>query len=128
MAIENIKTVLVVEDNARNMKLAVDVLELNGFHVLKATNAEFALIVLSSCVPHLILLDIGLPGMSGFEVYVKIRENSALASTKIAAFTASVMREEQQKIIDMGFDAFIPKPIDIDDFIGRVKMLTGDAA
>jgi two-component system cell cycle response regulator DivK len=121
-------TILIIEDNVRNMKLAVDLLELADFRVLKATSAEFALETLRSCVPQLILLDIGLPGMSGFEVYAKMRENPALKTTKIVAFTASAMREEEEKILGMGFDGFISKPIDIDDFVGKIKTLTGSTA
>jgi two-component system cell cycle response regulator DivK len=117
------KTVLIVEDNERNMKLAVDLLELAGFRTLKAFDGETALEILKTQRPDLILLDIGLPGISGDDVYAQIRANPSLSSIKIAAVTASVMRHEKEKMIQAGFDAFISKPIDITNFVHEIKVL-----
>ena len=117
------KTILIVEDNERNMKLAVDLLELNGFRTLKAFDGETALEILKTQQPDLVLLDIGLPGISGDEVYTQIRANPSVSSIKVVAFTASVMRHEKEKMLQDGFDAFIAKPIDITNFVKEIKSL-----
>jgi len=117
------KIILVVEDNERNMKLAADLLELDQFRVLKAFDGETALETLKTQRPDLILLDIGLPGISGDEVYRQIRANPDLGSIKIVAFTASVMRHEKEKMLQAGFDAFIAKPIDTTNFTHEIKVL-----
>jgi two-component system cell cycle response regulator DivK len=117
------RVILVVEDNEKNMKLAVDLLELAGFSTIKAPDGETALEILKTQRPGLILLDIGLPGISGDEVYAQIRANPVLSSVKIVAFTASVMRHEKEKMLKAGYDAFIAKPINIVNFISEIEAL-----
>ena len=116
--------VLVVEDNPVNMKLAADLLELNGFAVLKAGDGEQAFQLLAAATPALILLDLHLPGMDGFEIFQRIRANSAWAGCKIVALTASAMREDEEQIRDAGFTDYIAKPINTKQFIQKVKQLT----
>jgi two-component system cell cycle response regulator DivK len=120
------KTVMIVEDNKFNMKLAVDLLELAGFNIIKAFDGETALEILKTQRrrPDLVLLDIGLPGISGDEVYKQIRAIPGISSMKIAAVSASVMRHEKEKMLQVGFDAFIAKPIDIVNFIKEIEALT----
>ena len=122
---KNKKMILVVEDNLLNMKLAVDLLELNGFEVLKAVDGETALQLLKEKVPRLILLDIQLPDLNGFEVLKRIREDSRLTSVKVIALTALAMKEEEKKIREAGFDFFISKPINTKIFIVKVKEILG---
>lgn len=121
MAERDKKTILVVEDNPLNMKLTVDLLELNGFKILKTTDGERAIQILKEQTPDLILLDIQLPGVDGFELFRRIREDKRLNSVKVAALTALVMKEDEKKIMEMGFDAYIPKPIDTKAFIKKIK-------
>lgn len=121
------KTILIVEDNERNMKLAVDLLELALFRVLKAFDGETAMEILKTERPDLILLDIGLPGISGYEVYARVRADERLKSVKVVAFTASVMKHEKEKMLQEGFDAFIAKPIDTVNFVREIKALLGSA-
>jgi len=118
------KVILIVEDNERNMKLAVDLLGLAGFRTIKAFDGETALEILKTQRPDLVLLDIGLPGIKGDEVYAQIRANPGISSLKVVAFTASVMRHEKEKMLQDGFDAFIIKPIDIANFIKEIEALT----
>ena len=115
------KIILVVEDNPLNMKLSGDLLELNGFEVLKAPNGQSALEILKWNIPDLILMDIGLPDMDGFEVYKKIREDERLNSVMVVALTASVMKEDEVKIKAAGFNFYITKPIDTKNFIKTIK-------
>lgn len=115
------KIILIVEDNPYNMKLAVDLLELAGFTVLKAFNGKGSLSILVKNTPHLILLDLRLPDMHGFDVFKKIKENKNLDTTKVVAITASAMKDEEEEIKEMGFDAFTIKPIDTVNFVKCIE-------
>jgi len=115
------KIILVVEDNPLNMKLSGDLLELNGFEVLKASNGQSALEALKRNTPDLILMDIGLQDMNGFEVYRKIREDERLNSVMVVALTALAMKEDEDKIKAAGFNFYITKPIDTKNFIKTIK-------
>lgn len=115
------KTVLVVEDDLLSMTLTVDLLELNGFDTLKCADGKSAIDTLQSNAPDLILLDIGLPDIDGYEVHKRIREDSRFSRIKIIALSASVMKEDVEKIMAAGFDDFLPKPIDIKSFIKRIR-------
>ena len=114
------RTILIVEDNPLNMKLASDLLEFGGFQVLKTTSGEGALEALKTLIPDLILLDLRLPGMSGFDVLKKIKEAQPAHSIPIVAMTAQGMREERKKIMEAGFDAYILKPFDTVNFVKQV--------
>ncbi|MFA6356012.1 MAG: response regulator [Candidatus Omnitrophota bacterium] len=115
------KTVMVVEDEPLNMRLTVDLLEMNGFNVLSCIDGSSAVETLKQAVPDLILLDINLPKMNGFEVRKKIREDSRLDKVKVIALSASVMREDEERVRAAGFDDFIPKPIDTKGLIKKIK-------
>ncbi|MFA5335570.1 MAG: response regulator [Candidatus Omnitrophota bacterium] len=115
------KTIMVVEDEPLNMRLTVDLLEMNGFKVLSCSDGNSAIEALKQSVPDLILLDINLPKMNGFEVRKKIREDSRLDGIKVIALSASVMREDEERIRAAGFDDFMPKPIDIKGLIKKIK-------
>ncbi|MFH1654279.1 MAG: response regulator [Pseudomonadota bacterium] len=117
------KTILVVEDNPRNMRLMVSLLEINNFNILQAISGKEAIQILYTGIPDLIILDIQLPEMDGFEIFRKIRENCNLDHTKIIAMTALAMRDEEMKIRNAGFDDYITKPIDTADVITRIKKL-----
>src|SRR5437773_2190013 len=81
--------ILVIDDNLVNLKLACDILESENFKVQKATCAEETLTVLESYSPDLILLDIGLPGMDGYMLTKKIKNDENTKHLKIVALTAS---------------------------------------
>lgn len=115
------KTILVVEDNPLNMKLVVDLLTHRGFSVLKVDNGEDAVELLKEERPNLIILDIRLPGISGFEVFKYIRKNDNLNDIKVIAMTALAMPEDKEKLQKAGFDAYILKPIDIKEFLNLVN-------
>lgn len=115
------KTILVVEDNPLNMKLVVDLLVYRGFNVLKVDNGEEALEILKEKTPDLIILDIRLAGISGFEVLKQIRKNDHLKGIKVIAMTALAMPEDKEKLQKSGFDDYILKPIDTKEFIDLVN-------
>ncbi len=106
------RTILVVDDNPTNLKLAITVLESEGYQVLKAQDAEEALTVLRGFIPDLILMDIALPGMDGLTLTEKLRADPATARIRIVAMTAFAMQGDEQKALDAGCNGYIAKPID----------------
>lgn len=118
------KKILIVEDDILNMKLVADLLEFNDFEVLKAENGKTALEILKTTLPDLILLDLQLPGIDGFEVLKQIRANEKTKMLKVVVMTASVTKEYEDKIAKTKFDDYIAKPINTREFIKKIKMIT----
>jgi two-component system, cell cycle response regulator DivK len=114
-------SVLIVEDNEKNMKLVRDILAHHGHRVIEATTGEEGVRLALSEQPELILMDIQLPDISGVEALARIRSVAALDAVPVLAVSASVMPDEQQRIVGSGFDAFIAKPISIKPFLEAVK-------
>jgi two-component system cell cycle response regulator len=104
--------ILVVDDNPTNLKLVSDVLEFEGYDMLKAVDAEEAQIVLAATLPDLILMDIALPGMDGLTLTRKLKAEKRTRGIRIVALTAFAMRGDDQKALDAGCDGYITKPID----------------
>jgi len=104
--------ILVVDDNPTNLKLVSDVLEFEGYDILKAVDAEEAQIVLGATLPDLILMDIALPGMDGLTLTRKLKAEEQTRSIRIVALTAFAMKGDEQKAFDAGCDGYITKPID----------------
>ncbi len=113
--------ILIVEDNARNMKLARDVLQFNGFRTLEATSALQGLDLAASQQPDLILMDIQLPGMDGATALRRLRANPATATIKVIALTAFAMKEDRERFVAMGFDGYLSKPISIRDLPIQIR-------
>jgi len=104
--------ILVVEDNPTNLKLASDVLEFEGYDILKAVDAEAAQVILAATLPDLILMDIALPGMDGLTFTRKLKAGERTRGIRIVALTAFAMKGDDQKALDAGCDGYITKPID----------------
>ena len=112
--------VLVVDDNATNLKLASNVLESEGYLVLKAGDAEEAQAVIRKQAPNLILMDVALPGMDGLTLTRKLKADPSTRHILIVALTAFAMKGDDQKAFDAGCDGYIPKPIDTRKLPGQV--------
>ena len=114
-------TILIVEDDEKNMKLARDILLHRGHAILEATNGEDGVRLAVQHCPDLILMDIQLPGMDGIEALRRIRQHAALDAVPVLSVSASVMPEDQHQIISSGFEASLGKPISIKPFIATVE-------
>jgi two-component system cell cycle response regulator DivK len=114
-------TILVVEDNERNMKLVRDILAHHGHRVLEAATGTDGVRLAVSDRPDLILMDIQLPDIDGVTALERIRAHEALRSVPVLAVSASVMPDEQQRIVSSGFDAFIAKPLSLKPFLAAVE-------
>ena len=117
--------VLVVDDDALTRKLAAERLERRGLLVLRAGGGEEALRVARAQPPDLVLLDIQMPGMSGFDVLRALRADPALAAAKIVAMTASVMPDDQGRMDQEDFDAVLAKPFRRNELLRVVGALLG---
>jgi len=104
--------ILVVDDNATNLKLVSTLLEFAGYDILTAVDAEEAQVVLATTLPDLILMDIALPGMDGLTLTRKLKAEERTRSIRIVALTAFAMKGDDQKALDAGCDGYITKPID----------------
>ena len=120
------KKILIVEDNEKNMKLVRDILRHNNLATIEAATGEAGVALALSERPDLILMDIQLPDIDGIEVLRRIRAESALDATPVIAVSASVMPDDQQKIVTSGFDAFVTKPINLKHFVETVKRFLAD--
>jgi CheY-like chemotaxis protein len=113
--------ILVVEDNEDNMTLIAYLLRAHGFFPELAYSGETGLEVALRQRPQLILLDILMPDMDGYQVATAVRGHAELADTRIVAVTASAMVGDRERIVAAGFDGYIQKPIDPERFIGEVQ-------
>jgi two-component system cell cycle response regulator DivK len=116
-------TILIVEDNDKNMKLVRDVLQAKKYTTIEAGTAEDGIRLASERLPDLILMDIHLPGMNGIDALKALRAAPATAHIPIAAVTASVMQQDRAMIMDAGFDAYVSKPISLKEFLETVRTL-----
>jgi len=117
--------ILVVDDNALNLRLACDALELAGHETLIAMNGKEAVGLASAEMPDLILMDLRMPVMNGDEAMKKIREDERSCQIPVVALTASAMAGEREQLLDDGFDGYISKPIDVTSFAGEVAGFLG---
>jgi two-component system cell cycle response regulator DivK len=114
-------TILIVEDNEKNMKLARDILQAKGYATLEAVTGEEGVRLAKEQRPDLVLMDIQLPGISGIEALRRLRADAATATIPVIAVTASVMASDRREITDAGFDGYIGKPIALKEFVETVR-------
>jgi len=120
-------TVLIVEDNEKNMKLARDVLQAKGYQTLEAVTGEEGLRLAKERIPDLVLMDIQLPGINGIDALRQLRADSKTARIPVIALTASVTPTDRSAISAAGFDAFVSKPINLKEFVETVKRFVEQA-
>jgi two-component system cell cycle response regulator DivK len=108
------KMILYVEDNLDNRLLVRRVLNAEGYDVTEADTASAALEKIQIVKPDLILMDINMPDMDGYQLTAQIRKAPGFSNVPIVAVTANVMRGDREKSLEAGCDGYIQKPIDID--------------
>jgi two-component system cell cycle response regulator DivK len=118
-------TVLVVEDNALNLKLVRDVLGHAGYQVLEAGDAERGIELAREEQPDLILMDIQLPGIDGVEALRRLRADTETAGIPVVALTALAMKEDRERFMTAGFDGYLEKPLSVPSLADRVAELIG---
>jgi len=115
--------ILVVDDTPANVKLLADLLAVKGFGVATAANGEEALVKLAAERPDLVLLDVMMPGLSGYDVCRRIRAEPATALLPVVLVTSLDPQGERLKGIEAGADDFLSKPINQPELFARVRSL-----
>lgn len=115
--------ILYIEDNPDNMQLIQRVLTARGYEVYGAANGLDGVSMAEEFKPDLILLDINLPDIDGYEVAQRIRNSkvAGLSTTVIIAITANVLEGDAEKTLEAGCDAYLPKPINIEELWARIE-------
>jgi CheY-like chemotaxis protein len=115
------KTILVVDDDIKNVFVLSTALEEHGAKVIDAQNGQAALNLLGEKGIDLVLMDIMMPVMDGYTAIKKIREDSLLKHLPVIALTAKALKEDREKCISAGADDYLAKPVDYDMLIGLVE-------
>lgn len=111
------KKILVVEDNELNLKLFQDLLEAHNMEVVSTKDGREGFALACTEKPDIILMDIQLRGISGLDIIRKIKSEKATRSIPVIAVTAYAMKDDEEKILQSGCEAYIAKPISIGNFI-----------
>jgi two-component system cell cycle response regulator DivK len=115
------KKILIVEDNDLNLKLFRDLLGANGYETFETKEGIEAISLTRNIQPDLIVMDIQLPEISGLDITRKIKADSQIRHIPIIAVTAFAMKDDEEKIMAAGCEAYLSKPIAIDDFLSTVR-------
>jgi CheY-like chemotaxis protein len=105
--------ILVIEDNARNLKLVRDVLQFAGYEVIEARSGEEGVRAAGESDPDLILMDLQLPGIDGTEALRRLRASEAGRRIPVVAVTAFAMKDDRDRAMAEGFDGYLEKPISV---------------
>jgi len=111
---------LIIEDNPTNMGLMAYLLKAFGHLVLEAVDGELGLAIAQQEALDLVLCDLQMPGMDGYEVARRIKLDARLKVIPLVAVTAYAMVGDRDKVLAAGFDGYIPKPINPELFVGEV--------
>lgn len=115
--------VLIIEDNPANMELATDLLEMAGYQVLSADNAEDGISLAREQSPVLIVMDVGLPDMDGLTATRMLKEDPRTRDIPVLAATSHAMKGDEENILAAGCDAYVAKPMDTREFPKTVARL-----
>jgi CheY-like chemotaxis protein len=116
-------TILMVDDKLLNRKLCETLLRHKGYLTLSAANGEQALALIAQSIPDLILLDVMMPGMNGYQVAMHLKSDSATSSIPIIMVTAQIDRNIRLAGLDAGVEEFLTKPVDQAELWLRVRNL-----
>ena len=114
-------SILIIEDNEQNMYMLSYLLENHNYNVIKAFNGIDGLQLAHDNHPEIILIDIQLPDMDGYEICNKLRYNGLPKTTTIIAVTSYAMGGDREKAIEAGADGYIEKPINPETFISQME-------
>jgi len=114
------KVILIVEDDPKSLILARDLLQVSGYKTIEATDGKQGVELAKSKKPDLILMDIQMPEVGGLEATRILKADAATRNIPVLALTASVMKEDKERILETGCDGYITKPFDIKEFLKTV--------
>ncbi len=115
------KRILYIEDNPDNRLLVRRVLQVEGYTIFEAVDGHEGLAKAAELQPDLILMDINLPEIDGYEVTARLKQLPGMSRVPIIAVTANVMKGDREKTLAAGCDGYIQKPIDIDILPNQIE-------
>lgn len=113
--------VLIVDDHPDNLRVAEQALKFHGAQVITAANGREAIEAMRRIRPTLVLLDLSMPVMSGWDLFDWMKHSRRFSKTPVVAVTAHAMHDDRKKVMDKGFDGYIPKPYDILSLVGQLQ-------
>lgn len=113
--------ILIVEDEARNLKLVRDLLEVHGYRTIHATDGKQAVETANEHMPDLILMDIQLPVMDGFQATAILKSQERTRNIPVVALTAYAMKGDEEKAHQAGCDGYIAKPVELRQLLKTVE-------
>lgn len=116
------KTILIVDDNEDSRELVKKILKKHDYAVIEAVDGEDAIAKALAYRPDLILMDISIPKIDGYEVTRRLKKRPDFKDTPIIAFTAHAMRGDQEKALQAGCNGYISKPINVREFPEQIKI------
>src|SRR6266704_3273073 len=122
------KRILIVEDNELNQKLLRDVLDAYGYVTITPAEGAASLALARETRPVLILMNLQLPDISGFDAVRQLKDHEETRSIPVVAVTAFAMIGDERKALTCGCDAYLAKPILLRDFLNLVEKFIGGAA
>jgi CheY-like chemotaxis protein len=125
MDLENVASwsVLLVDDEPDNLEVIADTLDFYKIQVRTAADGEEGLRVLETFMPDLILLDLSMPRMNGWEMRVRVKANPQTQHIPVIALTAHAMAGDAERALEVGFDGYITKPVEILTFIEALRAI-----
>jgi two-component system cell cycle response regulator DivK len=115
------RTILVIEDNEKNMYLVTFILEKSGYQVVQARDGQAGIALARQIKPDIILLDIQLPVMDGYEVALELTKNGELGHVPIVAVTSYAMLGDRERALEAGCVGYIEKPINPATFVAEIE-------
>ena len=115
------KQILYIEDNSDNRTLVRRVLQAEGYSVREAPDSPTGLQMAAEQRPDLVLMDINLPQVDGYEVTARLKQLTGMSQVPVIAVTANVMKGDREKTLAAGCDGYIQKPIDIDTLSNQIE-------
>jgi len=115
------KTILVIEDNEDNRRIMRDLLMSNGYEVIEAVTGEEGITAAETYRPNLILMDVQLPGMNGYEAAQRIKANTDLQKVPIIVVTSYALSGEDVKAFEAGCDAYVSKPFSPRKLLTKIR-------
>jgi CheY-like chemotaxis protein len=113
--------ILVIEDNDANLELVQYLLEKSGYEVLTARNGAQGVTVALQGRPQLIVCDLQMPVMDGYEVLRTLRQDPSMCATTVVAVTAFSMSGDRHNVLVAGFDGYLSKPIEPENFVSQIE-------
>ena len=114
-------TVLIVEDNEDNLRIYSTYLSFSGFQVVEATDGEAGIAAARSSQPDVILMDVSIPKIDGWEATRRLKADPETSHIKIIALTAHALADDRDKAVAAGFDAYIAKPAEPRAVVAEVR-------